>query len=62
LPITDKSVLIRAFVNLSSAAHPARVDNELMTTLMQYISSFKRLSDEGRYREYLGVGTADYLR
>ena len=62
LPITDKSILIRAFVNLRSAAHPARVDNELMTTVMQYVSSFNRLFEQGRYRNYLDVGTADYLR
>ena len=62
LPITDKSILIRAFVNLRSAAHPARVDNELMTTVMQYVSSFNRLFEQGRYRKYLDVGTADYLK
>ncbi len=62
LPITDKSILIRAFVNLRSAEHPARVDNELMTTVMQYVSSFNRLFEQGRYRNYLDVGTADYLR
>jgi len=62
LPITDKSILIRAFVNLRSAAHPAREDNELMTTVMQYVSSFNRLFEQGRYRKYLDVGTADYLR
>ena len=62
LPINDKSILIRAFVNLRSAEHPARVDNELMTTVMQYVSSFNRLFEQGRYRNYLDVGTADYLR
>ena len=62
LPITDRSILIRAFVNLRSAEHPARVDNELMTTVMQYVSSFNRLFEQGRYRNYLDVGTADYLR
>ena len=62
LPINDKSILIRAFVNLRSAEHPARVDNELMTTVMQYVSSFNRLFQQGRYRNYLDVGTADYLR
>ncbi|MBT5876325.1 MAG: hypothetical protein HOH43_23080 [Candidatus Latescibacteria bacterium] len=61
LPISDNSILIRAFVNLSAAQHPSRSGTELMTTLMQYVSSFVGLWDEGKYQTYLDVGVADYI-
>lgn len=61
LPISDNSILIRAFVNLRATQHPTRNGTELMTTLMQYTSSFIALWDEGRYETYLDVGAADYI-
>lgn len=62
LPIYDRSVLIRAFVNLRYGAHPATHGSHLMTTVLQYIGSFNRLSKAGRYRTYWDVGTADYIQ
>ena len=62
LPTADNTVLIRAFVNLSSAPHPARVGAELMTTLVQYVASFRQKWDDGVYGTYLDVGAADYIQ
>ncbi|MBI4550969.1 MAG: hypothetical protein HY710_01765, partial [Candidatus Latescibacteria bacterium] len=62
LPIHDRSVFIRAFVNLQSASHPERVDQYLLTPTLQYIRSVLRLYDAGRYRTYWDIGTADYIR
>ncbi|MBI4550885.1 MAG: hypothetical protein HY710_01330, partial [Candidatus Latescibacteria bacterium] len=45
-----------------SASHPERVDQYLLTPTLQYIRSFLRLYDAGRYRTYWDIGTADYIR
>lgn len=62
LPLRERSVLVRTFVNMGSAEHPASTGGHLMTPTVQWISSFIRLHEEGRYRTYWDVGTADYLR
>jgi hypothetical protein len=62
LPLRERSVLVRMFVNMGSAEHPASPGGHLMTPTVQWVSSFIRLHEEGRYRTYWDVGTADYLR
>ncbi|MEE2709019.1 MAG: hypothetical protein VYA69_05440 [Gemmatimonadota bacterium] len=61
LPINEKSILIRAFVNMRWGRHPATVGNHMMTTTMQYIKSFNQLYSEGTYQTYWDVGTRDYI-
>ncbi len=61
LPINEKSILIRAFVNTRWGRHPATVGNHMMTTTMQYINSFNNQYSKGVYRTYWDVGTRDYI-
>jgi len=61
LPVADNSVLIRAFVNARWGNHPARVGRHMMTTVMQYMTSFNEIYAAGRYRTYWDVGTIDYI-
>jgi hypothetical protein len=61
LPIDQRSVLIRAFVNARWGKHPAAKGNHTMTNVLQYMESFNKLYEEGRYRTYWDIGTADYI-
>jgi hypothetical protein len=61
LPIDQRSVLIRAFVNVRWGKHPAAKGNHTMTNVLQYMESFNKLYEEGRYRTYWDLGTADYI-
>ncbi len=61
LPINDRSIIIRTFYNRPGEIHPNCVGNNLFTTLAQYIKSFIKIYDEGRYKSYWDVGTLDYL-
>ena len=56
LPMDERSVLIRAFVNLRGQAHPVRADGHLMTTVLQYGRSFSQLFADGAYRSYQDLG------
>ena len=62
LPTDDRSVLIRAFVNLSRRTHPKRVERHLMTTVLQYTRSFSQLFADGAYRSYLDLGAKNYMQ
>lgn len=62
LPTDDRSVLIRAFVNLRQRAHPLRVKRNLMTTVLQYTRSFSQLFADGAYRSYLDLGVKNYMQ
>lgn len=62
LPTDGRSVLIRAFVNLRQRAHPLRVEQNLMTTVLQYTRSFSQLFADGAYRSYLDLGVKDYMQ
>lgn len=61
LPIDHKSILIRAFANVRWGKHPAAKGKHMITNVLQYMDSFNRLYEEGRYRTYWDVGTADYI-
>ena len=62
LPTDNRSVMIRAFVNLRQKAHPKRVDRHLMTTVLQYTRSFSQLFADGAYRSYLDLGVQNYMQ
>lgn len=62
LPTDSRTVLIRAFVNLSQRAHPLRVDRDLMTTVLQYTRSFSQLFADGAYGSYLDLGVKNYMQ
>ncbi len=62
LPTDNRSVIIRAFVNLREKAHPIRVDRHLMTTVLQYTRSFSQLFADGAYRSYLDLGAKNYIQ
>ena len=62
LPIDDRSLLIRAFVNTPSEMHPESREGHILTPVVQPIRSFLRLYDEGKYQSYWDVGTLDYIR
>ena len=62
LPSDGRSVMIRAFVNLSQRAHPLRVDRDLMTTVLQYTRSFNQLFADGAYKSYLDLGVKNYMQ
>ncbi len=62
LPTDSRSVIIRAFVNLSQKAHPKRVNSHLMTTVVQYTRSFSQLFADGAYRSYFDLGVKNYMQ
>jgi len=51
LPITDKSVFIRAVPN-TRFTHPAQMPGHRTTTLLQQLTVFLKDFDEGRYQTY----------
>jgi hypothetical protein len=58
LPITDKSVFIRAYFRFP---HPERRPGYISATVLQRIRTFIRLLDEGKYHSYQDLGLHDYL-
>lgn len=54
LPLTDKSLFIRAVFNMRFM-HPASLPGHLSTTLLQQMTVFLKDYDEGRYRDYRDV-------
>ncbi len=51
LPLTDKSLFIRAVFNMRYS-HPAGLSGHLSTTLLQQMTVFVKNFDEGAYRSY----------
>ncbi len=60
LPITDKSLFIRAFPNMREP-HPASVGGDRLTTLLERISVFLRDYDQGLYQDYWSLVTTHYI-
>lgn len=58
LPITDKSVFIRAYFRFP---HPERRPGYISATVLQRMNSFIRLFDEGKYHSYQNLGLQDFL-
>lgn len=58
LPITDKSVFIRAYFRFP---HPERRPGYISATVLQRIRSFIRLFDAGQYHSYQDLGLQDFL-
>ena len=59
LPITDKSVFIRAAVG--RWGHPAQWPGHRLTTLIQYMNVFIKDFDEGLYESYQDLTTLHYI-
>ena len=62
LPLSDDSVIIRAFYNKPPNVHPECVDKQLFTTSFQYIRSLINNFDEGKCNSYWDIGTQDYIQ
>ena len=60
LPLTDKSLFIRAVFNMRFS-HPAAVPGHISTTLMQLMTGFVKDFDAGKYRNYGDVIFNDYI-
>jgi hypothetical protein len=60
LPITDKSLFIRAFPNMREP-HPASVNGHRLTTLLEKISVFNDDADQGVYQDYWELVTTHFI-
>ncbi|HYE74181.1 MAG TPA: hypothetical protein VEF04_12665, partial [Blastocatellia bacterium] len=60
LPLTDKSLFIRAVFNMRYA-HPATLPGHLSTTLLQQMTVFLKDYDAGLYRSYGDVIFNHYI-
>jgi len=60
LPISEKSVFIRAVPN-TRFTHPAQLPGHRTTTLLQQLSVFLRDNDEGRYQTYSDLVMTHYI-
>lgn len=60
LPLTDKSLFIRAVFNMRYS-HPAAIPGHLSTTLMQLMTGFVKDFDAGKYHNYGDVIFTDYI-
>ncbi|HEX9003056.1 MAG TPA: hypothetical protein VGB07_24325, partial [Blastocatellia bacterium] len=60
LPLTDKSLFIRAVFNMRYS-HPAGLPGHLSTTLLQQMKVFVKDFDEGAYRSYGDVIFKHYI-
>ncbi|MGH9801108.1 MAG: hypothetical protein ACRD82_12150 [Blastocatellia bacterium] len=60
LPLTDKSLFIRAVFNMRFS-HPAAVPGHISTTLMQLMTGFVKDYDAGKYHSYGDVIFNDYI-
>ncbi len=60
LPITDKSLFIRAVPN-TRFTHPAQLPGHRTTTLLQQLTVFLKDFDEGRYQAYTDLVMTHYI-
>ncbi len=60
LPITNKSLFIRAFPNMRGW-HPARIPGHRLTTLLQAMSVFLQDYQRGLYPDYWSLATTHYI-
>src|SRR5262245_14828350 len=60
LPITDRSLFIRAVLN-QRFFHPARQPGHMLTTLLQQMTVFLKDYDQGLYRDYGDMVTTHYI-
>jgi hypothetical protein len=60
LPITDKSLFIRAVPN-TRFTHPAQLPGHRTTTLLQQLTVFLKDFDEGRYQTYTDLVMTHYI-
>ncbi len=60
LPITDRSIFIRAFPNMREP-HPAKITGHHLTTLLERISVFLSDYDQGVYQDYWTLVTTHYI-
>jgi hypothetical protein len=60
LPITEKSLFIRAFPNMRES-HPARIGGHRLTTLLQKVTVFLKDYDQGLYPDYWSLATTHYI-
>lgn len=60
LPLTDKSLFIRAVFNMRYS-HPAAVPGHISTTLMQLMTGFVKNFDAGKYHDYGDVIFNEYI-
>ena len=60
LPLTDKSLFIRAVPN-TRFTHPAQLSGHRTTTLLQQMTIFLKDFDEGRYQTYTDLVMTHYI-
>ena len=60
MPITEKSLFIRAYPNMR-ARHPAQIDNHRVTTLLQKMTVFLDDYRHGRYTDYWTLVWTHYI-
>lgn len=60
LPITEKSLFIRAVPN-TRFTHPAQLPGHRITTLLQQLTVFLKDFDEGRYQTYTDLVMTHYI-
>ncbi len=60
LPLTEKSLFIRAVFNMRFS-HPAAVPGHISTTVMQLMTGFVKDFDSGKYRDYGDVIFNGYI-
>ncbi len=60
LPLTDKSLFIRAVFNMRYS-HPARLPGHLSTTVMQQMPMFLKDFDAGQYKNYYDLIVTNYI-
>jgi hypothetical protein len=60
LPLTEKSLFIRAFPNMREP-HPAQIPPHRLTTLLQKMNVFLKDYDDGAYDEYWKLVTLHYI-
>lgn len=60
LPLTDKSLFIRAVFNMRYS-HPARLPGHLSTTVLQQMPVFLKDFDAGQYKNYYDLIVTNYI-
>jgi hypothetical protein len=60
LPMTEKSLLIRAYSN-QRFPHPARIGNHRLTTLLQKMTVFVDDYEHGLYADYWTLVSTHYI-
>ncbi len=60
LPLSDRSIFIRAFPNMREA-HPAMVSGHRLTTLLEKMPVFLKDFDQGQYQDYWTLVTTHYI-